>query len=434
MRKVQSWHNPSAFYRFEGIQDWYCDHLQRTPPCTHSVSNKSDAPRIELPIDPPELSGHREYWSKLKAFFKQRYVRFLILLLSYVCFLCIGAVCFRFLEQPGEQQVDKLSGEVVDLISNCHCFSTENLRNVLSELSTVPSTTLRNILCEANRKKKLSQKKGPTKCSPKVGPRHESEPAIKSVWDFGNSLLFCTTVVTTIGYGHIVPQTQMGKVFCIFFACIGIPFTLYLSSRACSLMIPLILRWRECMVRWSVNRSSLGQVVSVTNFPHIRPSSTRMSDRFCNSDLDGDLMIRGSIGSSSANIRVNPQKELTEGYSRHSLMPSSMGSVTHFFHESYVSAQPDWLKSRRRSKSLNTIYSNSDTPTSGIMDKFGKQATRQASHRMYRRHGTANENGIHKITPSFQKRTTRQKRVSTMSKASMLLGLRSRQVDFFQNQ
>uniref|UniRef100_A0A5K3EQS8 Ion_trans_2 domain-containing protein n=1 Tax=Mesocestoides corti TaxID=53468 RepID=A0A5K3EQS8_MESCO len=125
MRKVQSWHNPSAFYRFEGIQDWYCDHLQRTPPCTHSVSNKSDAPRIELPIDPPELSGHREYWSKLKAFFKQRYVRFLILLLSYVCFLCIGAVCFRFLEQPGEQQVDKLSGEVVDLISNCHCFSSK---------------------------------------------------------------------------------------------------------------------------------------------------------------------------------------------------------------------------------------------------------------------------------------------------------------------
>ncbi|VDD80650.1 unnamed protein product, partial [Mesocestoides corti] len=39
------------------------------------------------------------------------------------------------------------------------------------------------------------------------------------------------TFLLSSGYGHIVPQTQMGKVFCIFFACIGIPFTLYLSSR-----------------------------------------------------------------------------------------------------------------------------------------------------------------------------------------------------------
>lgn len=34
------------------------------------------------------------------------------------------------------------------------------------------------------------------------------------------------SVCTTIGYGNIVPETSEGRIFCIFFAIIGIPFTL----------------------------------------------------------------------------------------------------------------------------------------------------------------------------------------------------------------
>jgi potassium channel subfamily K protein len=45
-------------------------------------------------------------------------------------------------------------------------------------------------------------------------------------WDFIQSVFFSTTILTTIGYGNISPVTFPGRLFCILFAIIGIPFTL----------------------------------------------------------------------------------------------------------------------------------------------------------------------------------------------------------------
>jgi len=60
-----------------------------------------------------------------------------------------------------------------------------------------------------------------------------------SNWSFGQSLLFTVTVVTTIGYGHINPVTSDGKLACIVYALIGIPFTLvFLSALVQRLLAP----------------------------------------------------------------------------------------------------------------------------------------------------------------------------------------------------
>ena len=40
------------------------------------------------------------------------------------------------------------------------------------------------------------------------------------------SVFFTSTIVTTVGYGNIAPATTAGRLFCILFAIIGIPFTL----------------------------------------------------------------------------------------------------------------------------------------------------------------------------------------------------------------
>ncbi|CAL1537307.1 unnamed protein product, partial [Lymnaea stagnalis] len=42
-------------------------------------------------------------------------------------------------------------------------------------------------------------------------------------WDIASALLFCITLVSTIGYGNMAPKTDNGRLFCIFYAVIGIP-------------------------------------------------------------------------------------------------------------------------------------------------------------------------------------------------------------------
>ena len=57
-------------------------------------------------------------------------------------------------------------------------------------------------------------------------------------WDYVQAVFFSTTILTTIGgttttinfittgYGNIAPKTFSGRLFCILFAIVGIPFTL----------------------------------------------------------------------------------------------------------------------------------------------------------------------------------------------------------------
>jgi len=50
-------------------------------------------------------------------------------------------------------------------------------------------------------------------------------------WTFYNTLLFCISIITTIGYGNISPVTFTGQMFTILYAMIGLPlFFIFLSS------------------------------------------------------------------------------------------------------------------------------------------------------------------------------------------------------------
>lgn len=51
-----------------------------------------------------------------------------------------------------------------------------------------------------------------------------------------NGILFCLTVVTTIGYGHVFPVTWEGQIFCICYATIG-------KSKTCILTASFVIKF-----------------------------------------------------------------------------------------------------------------------------------------------------------------------------------------------
>uniref|UniRef100_A0A183BX24 Ion_trans_2 domain-containing protein n=1 Tax=Globodera pallida TaxID=36090 RepID=A0A183BX24_GLOPA len=82
---------------------------------------------------------------------------------------------------------------------------------------------------------------------PREEPRHlEEKPPIRG-WSFTDSVLFCFTVITTIGYGNVAPKTFPGQMFCILYALIGIPFTLLAIADLGKFLSEILEGWeRTC--------------------------------------------------------------------------------------------------------------------------------------------------------------------------------------------
>ncbi|GMS97745.1 hypothetical protein PENTCL1PPCAC_19920 [Pristionchus entomophagus] len=68
-------------------------------------------------------------------------------------------------------------------------------------------------------------------------------------WKWTDSVLFCFTVITTIGYGNVAPRTFEGRLFVIFYGLIGVPFTMLAIANLGKFLAALLKSWTRPFIR-----------------------------------------------------------------------------------------------------------------------------------------------------------------------------------------
>ncbi|ESN89916.1 hypothetical protein HELRODRAFT_116717 [Helobdella robusta] len=140
-----------------------------------------------------------------------------------ILYSVMGGILFKAIEGPSEKKVkeimrfkwDDTAGEIMNLAIHLniptmnHTQFADIIKNVLYRYQEVIVMAVKN--------EGFNGKFG------------SDESSIQ--WSFAGSLLYAVTVITTIGYGHVVPKTPVGRLVTILYALLGIPLTfLYLSN------------------------------------------------------------------------------------------------------------------------------------------------------------------------------------------------------------
>lgn len=129
--------------------------------------------------------------------------RLVFLVLFIIGYLVLGSIIFSVIEGPREKQLrEELQIARTKFLLQHTCLADAELEEFIKEIVTANN---RGVSAVGN---------------------VSSEPN----WSFGQSLFFAGTVLTTIGYGHVTPLSEGGKVFCIVYALIGIPLTLIMFT------------------------------------------------------------------------------------------------------------------------------------------------------------------------------------------------------------
>lgn len=155
---------------------------------------------------------------------------FIFMMMAYGLFIIIGAVVLMILEQPEENLLVK---EVRELKAR---FLAENPCVEESSLDSL----LMNVL-SASRRGVAALKSHSVECN----------------FDFTSSLFFVVTFLTTTGYGTTVPLSDEGRVFCVVYCLVGIPFTLLLLSGLTHALLPWVTHTpiQNLQVFWGLSRN-----------------------------------------------------------------------------------------------------------------------------------------------------------------------------------
>nr|XP_016930491.1 uncharacterized protein LOC108010163 isoform X1 [Drosophila suzukii] len=157
----------------------------------------------------------RHEWKRLKLDYPQRMEELRQLrnkcvahLICLAMLLGFGGLIFRYTEGAAENiykcEVRKVKRDFIDKLWDV----SHNMRE--EDWKSLARHKLRTFEDELNNLAELGLRRFPGQKS----------------WNFVNCFIFCWTVITTIGYGHITPKTDWGRALTIVYAIIGIPMFL----------------------------------------------------------------------------------------------------------------------------------------------------------------------------------------------------------------
>ncbi|XP_013381015.1 potassium channel subfamily K member 4 [Lingula anatina] len=146
------------------------------------------------------------------------------LFLIVVAYSIAGGFVFQLLEEPNE-------------VSECEEYraayieAETNTVDLVYDLALLKDTETQDYVIEKFREKLKSFGDASVNTGYSWGTNctligKPDEGGDVSVWNFANSFLFALTIVTTIGYGHIAPHTNWGKIVCMAYSLLGVPLML----------------------------------------------------------------------------------------------------------------------------------------------------------------------------------------------------------------
>ncbi|XP_071958126.1 uncharacterized protein [Antedon mediterranea] len=137
---------------------------------------------------------------------------FTLLLITAVWFfyLIFGAVIFIAIEEEGSEENRKIMKQEFSILMTD--FFKDTVCNSSVENNTISEEALSELETKLYRAMGLSPNK-------------------YIHWDFLGGVHYCLSVISTIGYGHYVPATQIGRGLTMLYALFGIPLNLIFLAR-----------------------------------------------------------------------------------------------------------------------------------------------------------------------------------------------------------
>lgn len=78
---------------------------------------------------------------------------------------------------------------------------------------------------------------------------HCFETWICQWWEF--CIIVCLSDISVLGYGNVTPQTFAGRLFCILYGLIGIPFTLLAIADVGKFVSEIVERWQKAFANFT---------------------------------------------------------------------------------------------------------------------------------------------------------------------------------------